>query len=132
MEQYGHHFDPDRPESLDELIEQLQRQMAAMQSMMESMSADMRDELESLLTSAMDPELMEELAELAGEMYDLFPFEDMARDYPFMGEESLTLDQAMDLMKNLHDMDDLERQLEKVMRSGNLQDLDPRQGRGSH
>ena len=125
MEQYGHHFDPDRPESLDELIEQLQRQMAAMQSMMDSMSADMRDELEALLASAIDPELMEELAELAGEMYDLFPFDDMARDYPFMGEESLTLDQAMELMKNLHDMDDLERQLEQVMRSGNLQDLNP-------
>ena len=125
MEQYGHHFDPDRPESLDELIEQLQRQMAAMQSMMESMSSEMRDELESLLMSSMDPELMEELAELAGEMYDLHSFDDMARDYPFMGEESLTLDQAMDLMKNLHDMDDLERQLERVMRSGNLEDLDP-------
>ena len=125
MEQYGHHFDPDRPESLDELIEQLQRQMAAMQSMMESMSPDMRDELESLLMSSMDPELMEDLAELAAEMYDLHPFDDMARDYPFMGEESLTLDQAMELMGHLQDMDDLERQLQQVMRSGNLEDLDP-------
>ena len=125
MEQYGHHFDPDRPESLDELIEQLQRQMAAMQSMMDSMSSDMRDELESLLMSAMDPELMEELAELAAEMYDLSQFDDMARDYPFMGEESLTLDQAMELMGHLQDMDELERQLQQVMRSGNLEDLDP-------
>ena len=125
MEQYGHHFDPDRPESLDELIEQLQRQMAAMQSMMESMSSEMREELESLLMSSMDPELMEELAELAAEMYDLYPFDDMARDYPFMGEESVTLDQAMELMGHLQDMDELERQLQQVMRSGNLEDLDP-------
>ena len=71
---------------------------------------------------------MEELAELAAEMYDLYPFDDMARDYPFMGEESLTLDQAMELMGDLHDMDDLERQLQQVMRSGNLEDLEPGQG----
>ena len=37
MEQYGHFFDPDRPGSLDELVEQLQQQMAAAQSLMNSM-----------------------------------------------------------------------------------------------
>ena len=124
MEQYGHHFDPNRPDSLEELIEQLQRQMAAMQSMMDSMSPDMRDELESLLASSIDPELMEELAELAAEMYDMFPFDDMSREYPFMGDESLSLDQAMELMGHLQDMDDLERQIQQVMRNGNLNDID--------
>ena len=45
MEQYGQFFDPNRPSSLDELIEMLQQQMASMQSLMDSMSSDMRSEL---------------------------------------------------------------------------------------
>ncbi len=124
MEQYGHYFDPDRPSSLDELIERLQRQMAAMQSLMDSMPSEMRNELESLMQSAMDPGLAEELAELAGRMYDMFPFDDMAREYPFMGDESLTLEQAMETMGELQNMDDLERQLKQVMRGGDIEDVD--------
>ena len=124
MEQYGHYFDPDRPASLDELIESLQRQMAAMQSMMDSMSPEMRQELESLVESAVGPELGEALGELAAEMYELFPFDDMAREYPFMGQESLTLDQAMELMGDLQGMDELERQIQQVMRNGDIEGID--------
>ena len=124
MREYGHYFDPNRPTSLDELVQQLQREMAAMQSLVESMTPEMRRELESLMESAMDLELGEELAELAGLMYDMFPFDDLARQYPFMGEESLTLDQAMSLMAQLQDMDDLERQIQEVMRRGDIVDID--------
>ena len=124
MEQYGEYFDPNRPASLDELIEQLQRQMAAMQSLMDSMSPDMRNELEGMMGASIDPELMEELAELAGMMYDMFPFDDMAGEYPFMGEESLTMDAAMDLMGDLQQMDQLEQQIQQVMRSGDIEDID--------
>ncbi|MDA0769914.1 MAG: VWA domain-containing protein [Chloroflexi bacterium] len=125
MEQYGQYFDPNRPASLDELLEQLQQQMAAMQSLMESMSPQMRDELEGLMQSAIDPEFMNELGELAGMMYDMFPFDDMAKEYPFMGDESMTLDQAMDVMGQLQGMDQLEEQIKQVMRNGNVEDLDP-------
>ncbi len=125
MEQYGHYFDPDRPASLDELIEQLQRQMASMQSLMDSMSSQMRDELESMLQSSMPSEMMRDMAELASIMYDVFPFDDMAGEYPFMGEESVTLDQAMRLMEQLQDMDRLDEQLESVMRRGGVEDIDP-------
>lgn len=124
MEQYGEYFDPNRPASLDELIEQLQRQMAAMQSLMDSMSPDMRNELEGMMGASIDPELMEELAELAGMMYDMFPFDDMAGEYPFMGDESLTMDAAMDLMGDLQQMDQLEQQIQQVMRSGDVEDID--------
>ena len=125
MEQYGHYFDPDRPTSLDELIERLQRQMAAMQSLMNSMTPEMRWELETLMESAIDDEMMEVLAELGGQMHEMFPFDDLAREYPFMGDESLTLDQAMELMGQLQDMDELERQVQQVMRSGHIEDIDP-------
>ena len=124
MEQYGEYFDPNRPASLDELIEQLQRQMAAMQSLMDSMSPDMRNELEGMMGASIDREMMEELAELAGMMYDMFPFDDMAGEYPFMGDESLTMDAAMDLMGDLQQMDQLEQQIQQVMRSGDIEDID--------
>ena len=127
MEQYGEFFDPDRPASLDELIERLQQQMASMQSLMDSMSPQMRNELEGLMQSAMDPGMMDDLAQLTSMMYDMFPFDDMAGEYPFMGEESLTLDQAMELMGKLQDMDQLDKQIQSVMRNGNVEDIDPDQ-----
>ena len=125
MEQYGHFFDPDRPASLDELIEQLQQQMASMQSLMDSMSPQMRDELEEMLQSSMPSEMMQDMAELASIMYDMFPFDDMASEYPFMGDESVTLDQAMQLMEQLQNMDKLDDQLESVMRNGGVENIDP-------
>ena len=125
MEQYGHYFDPNRPASLDELIEQLQQQMASMQSLMDSMSSQMRDELEQMLQSSMPSEMMQDMAELASIMYDMFPFDDMASEYPFMGDESVTLDQAMQLMEQLQDMDRLDDQLESVMRQGGVENVDP-------
>tara|TARA_B100001971_G_scaffold200202_1_gene211596 strand:+ start:10488 stop:12542 length:2055 start_codon:yes stop_codon:yes gene_type:complete len=123
MEQYGQFFDPDRPASLDELIENLQRQMASMQSLMNSMSPEMRDELEQMLSSSMDPTMMQDISELGSLMYDMFPFDDMANEYPFMGEESLTLDQAMELMGNLQDMDQLDKQIQSVMRNGDIDNI---------
>ena len=125
MEQYGHYFDPDRPASLDELVERLQQQMASMQSLMDSMSPQMRDELEEMLQSSMPSEMMQDMAELASIMYDMFPFDDMSSEYPFMGDESVTLDQAMQLMEQLQDMDRLDDQLESVMRHGGVEDVDP-------
>ncbi len=47
MERYGRFFDPDRPTSLDELVERLEHRMAAMRSLMASMSPEMRRDLES-------------------------------------------------------------------------------------
>ena len=124
MEQYGQFFDPNRPASLDELIEQLQQQMASMQSLMDSMSSQMRQELEDMLQSSMNSSMMQDMAELASVMYDMFPFDDMAADYPFMGDESVTLDQAMQLMEQLQDMDRLDEQMESAMRHGNIEDVD--------
>ena len=124
MEQYGQFFDLERPASLDELIEKLQQQMASMHSLMDSMSQQMRQELEDMLQASMDQSMMEDLSELASVMYDMFPFDDMANEYPFMGDESVTLDQAMRLMEQLQEMDRLDDSIESVMRHGNVEDVD--------
>ena len=127
MEQYGDFFDPNRPASLDELIENLQRQMASMQSLMDSMSPGMRQELEDMLGATMSDSMMRDIGELASIMYDMFPIDDMASEYPFMGDESVTLDQAMRLMEQLQSMERLDEQMESAMRRGGAEDIDPDQ-----
>ena len=124
MEQYGDMFGDNPPASLDELIEMLQQQMASMQSLMDSMSPGQRDELMDMLQASVDPSMMGDLSELASLMYDMFPFDDMANEYPFMGDESVTLEQAMRLMEQLQDMERLDEQMQSVMRRGDVNDVD--------
>jgi uncharacterized protein with von Willebrand factor type A (vWA) domain len=123
MQRFGGYFDPDRPASLDELLERLAQGMAAAGSLMASMSEEMRRELAELLEAAMGHEALEELAELAARLSQTAPFQ--ARDYPFMGGDPLDLQEAMRLMGQLQGLDDLERQLQQAMRTGDLQGLDP-------
>ena len=123
-ERYGQYFGPNPPSNLDELIERLADQMAAMQSLIDSMTPEMRGELESLMESAMDAETMREMAELASRMYDLSSLDELTREYPFAGDEPLTLQQAMEVMKQLQDLEELERQIRQVTRSGDINDLD--------
>ncbi|MDA0987599.1 MAG: VWA domain-containing protein [Chloroflexi bacterium] len=124
MDRYGDLFGPDQPQNLEELMESLQRQMGQAQSLMDSMSPEMRRELQELMEGALDPETMNEMAQLAAAMNQLYPPDDMANQYPFMGEDSLTYDEAMELMGELQSMDELERQIQEVARRGNVQDLD--------
>ena len=125
MQQFGPMFGPNPPQNMEELMEQLMQQMAQMQSLMESMSPEARRQLEDALGSLLDPETQQELAQLASMMEQLMPMDEMRRQYPFLGDESLTLDQAMQLMGNLQDMDELERVLQEAMRTGKLDDIDP-------
>ena len=125
MQQYGHLFGPNPPQSLEELLEGMNRQMSQMDSLLNSMSPQMRQELEELLDAALDQETLEELEELAAQMGALFSRDDLRNEFPFMGDESLTLDQAMELMRQLQDMDELEKKIREVGRKGNIQDLDP-------
>ena len=125
MRQFGPMFGPNPPESLDQLMEQLMQQMAQMQSLLDSMSPEARQQLEEALSSVLDQETQQELAQLASLMERLMPMEEMRRQYPFLGDENLTLDQAMQLMGDLQDMDELEQVLHEAIRTGNLDEIDP-------
>ncbi|MEE8443523.1 MAG: VWA domain-containing protein, partial [Dehalococcoidia bacterium] len=125
MDKYGHLFGDNPPKDLEELMAQLTRQMAQMQSLMDSMSPGMRRELEDLMDSLLDSETAAELAQLAQAMEELYPMGDLRNQYPFMGEESLTLEQAMELMGQLQGLDDLERDIQDAIQRGNVDDLDP-------
>ena len=125
MQQFGPMFGPNPPKGLEELMEQLMQQMAQMQSMMESMSPEARQQLEDVLNSVLDPETQQEMAQFASLMEQLMPMEELRRQYPFLGDESLTLEQAMQIMGNLQEMDELERMLKEAMRTGKLDEVDP-------
>ncbi|MBI4233782.1 MAG: VWA domain-containing protein, partial [Chloroflexi bacterium] len=124
MQQFGQFFGPNPPRSLEELLDRLQRQIAQAQSLLESMSPQQRQELEQLLESVLDPETMRELQELAAGLDELSPLEELRKQYQFLGDEPVTLDQAMELMGQLQSMDELEQKIQEVTRRGNLEDLD--------
>ena len=125
MQQFGSMFGPNPPRSLEELLEQLMGQMSQMQSLMDSMSPEARQELEDVLNSVLDPETRLEMANLASLMEQLMPMDEMRRQHPFLGDETLTLDQAMQLMGQLQDMDELEGAIQEAMRTGELDEIDP-------
>ena len=125
MDQYGQMFGPNPPQNLEELMQMLQQQMGQMQSLLDSMSPEARRELEDALSAALDPQTQQEMARLAQLMGQLMPMDDMRREYPFLGDDTLTLDQAMQLMGDLQGMDEMERALQEAMRTGYLNQVDP-------
>ena len=127
MEQFGGAFGPNPPQSFEELMEMLQQQLAQMQSLMESMSPEMRRELEDALEAALDPQMRQQMAQFAALMEQLMPMDELRRQYPFLGDDSMTMEQAMEMMRNLQDLDQLEQALQEAMRTGQLDDIDPEQ-----
>ena len=125
MQQFGGMFGPNPPQSLDELMELLQQQLAQMQSLLDSMSPEMRRELEDALNAALDPGMQRQMAEFASLMEQLMPMDDLRRQYPFLGDDSLTMEQAMEMMRQFQDLDQLEQALQQALRTGNLDDVDP-------
>ena len=107
MEQFGPMFGDNPPQSFDELMERMQQQLGQMQSLMESMSPEMRQELEEALSSVLDPETQRAMAEFASLMEQMMPMDDLRRQYPFLGDDSLTMEQAMELMRQLQEQDQL-------------------------
>ncbi len=125
MQQFGPAFGPNPPQSLEELMERMQQQLSQVQSLLESMSPETRRELEEALSSALDPDTRREMAEFTSLMEQLMPMDELRRQYPFLGEDSLTMEQAMELMQHLQEQDQLEEALRQAMRTGNLEDVDP-------
>ncbi len=125
LDKYGDLLGPNPPQSLEELIRQMQQQLAAMQSLLDSLPPEMRRQLQDLLMDKVgDPELMRELQELAINLDILAPLRDLENQYPFRGDETLDLLQAMRLMEHMQGLDELERQLERVQYGGSLDDVD--------
>ncbi|MBI2205145.1 MAG: VWA domain-containing protein [Candidatus Rokubacteria bacterium] len=114
-------------ESLDDLMQQMGQQIAQMQSLMQSLSPEQRGQLEEMMRSLMlqDERLEAQLHQLAMNLGELMPMDEMRRRYDFRGDEDLTFQEAMKLMDELQRMDQLERQVRRVQNPEDLDKIDP-------
>ncbi len=125
MEKYGDAF-PDGIEDLDQLMDYLQDQVSQMQSLMRSMSPDQRQELESLMEGLLrDNRIQLDLMEMAGLMQQLRPGQADGNEFPFIGDEPLSLQDALHLMGDLNDIASLERDLNRAIRMNDIDAIDP-------
>ena len=129
MEKFGQYF-PDNPQNLDELLENLQKRMAQMQSLLDSMSPEQRRALQEMMDNLLQDEGMRnQLADLAQALEQMMPsaMRQMRNQYPFRGDESLSLNDAMHLMEQLQQLDQIERQLKRAEYGSGLDDIDAEQ-----
>jgi len=124
MDKWGQMFGDHPPQSLDELMERMAQQMGQMQSLMDSMTPEMRREMERMMESLLDEDMMDELAQLAQSMEQLFPMDDVRGQYPFTGREDMPLDQALEMMRQMQGLDELDKQFQDVMNEGGLDKVD--------
>src|SRR6266567_866772 len=123
MQKHGEYFPG--VNSLDDLIEQMQQQMAAMQGIMDNLSAEQRQELQDLMEQLMgDDRIRVDMMELAMNLEALAPMEEMRTRFPFRGDESLPLNEAMRMMNRLQQMEGLEDQIQEARRLDNLEAID--------
>ena len=123
MDKYGDMFGDDPPKHLDELLEQMQQQMAATQSLFNSMSPDQQQQLQDMMQGKFgDPELEAELAKLAKELDFLNP---QGKQYNFSGDEEIDLLAAMELMREMAELDQLEQQMQRAQYDGKVDNIDP-------
>ena len=113
-------------ESLDQLIEQIGRRMAAMQSLMQSLTPEQRQQLDEMMRNLMlqDERLEAQMRQLAMNLAEFLPMDEMARRYPFQGDEEVSLQEAMRLMDELQQMDELEREVRGVRALEDLENVD--------
>jgi uncharacterized protein with von Willebrand factor type A (vWA) domain len=113
-------------ESLEQLIEQIGRQMAAMQSLMQSLSPEQRDQLNEMLRGLMlqDERLEAQMRQLAMNLAEFLPLDEMARRYPFKGDDEVSMQEAMRLMREMQELDELEHEIRGLRALEDLEHVD--------
>ena len=124
MEQYGDFF-PEQPQTLDELLEQMAQRMAAMQAMLNSMSPEQRAQLQELSDQLLgDMDLRWQMDQLGSHLRQLFPQQGWERGYDFQGDDPLGMGQAMNTMRELGELDQLENLLRNASNPAALAEAD--------
>ena len=124
MNKWGHMFPPGI-ENFDQLMDYMSRQMAQMQSLMNSMPAEMRRQLEEMMEGLLqDNRLSWDLFELAANLERMNPGRFRDADFRMFGDEPVTLQQALELMGDLNNIDDLESQLRQALRTNDATKID--------
>src|SRR3954462_13855441 len=124
MQRYGDFF-PENPQTLDELLEIMAQRMAAMQSMLNSMTPEQRAQLQGLAEQLLgDMDLRWQVDQLGQHLRSLFPQMGWDKRYNFEGQDPLNFGEAMELMQQLGDMDQLENLLRGATSPGALAEAD--------
>jgi uncharacterized protein with von Willebrand factor type A (vWA) domain len=126
MDKYGDLF-PERPGTLEELVDQLARRAMAVQRLMSSLSADQRDELAGLMDAALnDAGLAAEMARLADALLSRRPDIDLGgwQSETMTGDEPLGLSDATTAIADLAELAELEAALGQEYPGARLDDVD--------
>ncbi|HEY7466361.1 MAG TPA: VWA domain-containing protein [Dehalococcoidia bacterium] len=123
MQRYGQFF-PDNVNSLDDLVEYMEQQAAQMASLLASMPEEMRRQLlDTMQALLQDDELQYDLMQMA-DLIEQITGRPLGRRYPFSGETPVGFDEAFDIMRDLNQVDELERQLRSAIRELNFDNVD--------
>lgn len=109
---------------IEELVQHLQQQLQQWRSLLESLSESVRRDLEQLIEQSLDEAAREQRSELEALLEQLAQKKLTPQRYRFKGKDTLTLEQARELMQQLQTFDDLEKQLEQVRWNGTPQHVD--------
>ncbi len=124
MERHGDFF-PEKPTTLDELLEVLARRMAGAQALLNSMTPSQRDQLQALSDQLLsDMDLNWQMSELGRNLQQMFPQLGWDQRYEFGGVDPLDMGHAVDLMNELGDIDQLESLLRNATGPGALAEAD--------
>ncbi|MDH3598582.1 MAG: VWA domain-containing protein [Candidatus Tectomicrobia bacterium] len=128
LDRYRDLFPDGTPDNLDDFLEQLARQLQAMQSLLNSMSEDMRQELQDLMQGQFDDARMQQaLSDLMQHLQAMMQQHGLGDAFPFQGEESLSLQEALRLIERLQGLEGLEKQLEKILWGADPSQIDEQQ-----
>lgn len=123
MQKHGEYFPG--VNSLDDLIEQMRMQQMAMQGIMDNLSPEQRQELQDLMDQMMgDDRIRVDMMELAQNLEAVAPMEEMRTRFPFRGNETLPLNEAMRMMGRLQQMEGLEDQFHEARRLDDIEAID--------
>ncbi len=124
MERHGDFF-PERPETVEELVDALAARAAAAQRMLASMTAEQRAELAALSQQAFgSSSLMEQLAQLDETLQSLRPGEDWNGSEQFGGQQGLGLGDGTGVLQDLAELDGLSEQLAQAHPGARMDDVD--------
>ncbi|HRW18767.1 MAG TPA: VWA domain-containing protein [Dermatophilaceae bacterium] len=124
MDRHGDLF-PERPGSVEELIDALAQRAAAAQRMLNSLSPEQRAELMALSQQAFgSPELMDRLTALDGRLRAMRPGQDWDGSAGFRGDDGVGLGDGTGLLQDLADLDGLSEQLSQSYSGARLEDVD--------
>jgi len=125
MRQYGDFF-PERPSTLEELVDALARRAAAQQRLLDSLTDEQRQELADLMAGALgDAGLASELDRLQRQLRSARPDLRWGGRERMDGDRPLGLGDATTALEEVADLEELDAMLDQDYPGATLDDVDP-------